>query len=791
MLPAFETISAKNHSILMKSITSALIISALLFVSHLASATQADDTTITIDSQIAGVTPFISQLTLTASDTTVIKQIQFTVTPKAGSVTRPLSGTYSQQYMIDHGYLVPPSMQIFLPVYGLYADFTNAVTLTYFFNDGSSKQDSTTIATAAFDDQGCGYNTPTVLKARTSDTSLSYDYIFIRSGCGNFSPVIVDSDSNLRWVSPLGVPNALTGASTFYQGAVYAGITSTLSRVDLDGTITVLHDYSATDNVTNFHHNIDPGKAGMLIEVDTDTQYESTILDVDLSGNVVKTFSLSDIISAAMTAGGDDPSQFVYPAPTDWFHNNAAYYNRDDDSLIISSRENFVICVDYETSTIKWILGDQTKKWFLFPSLAAFGLDLTPGSLPPVGQHAVSLTYDNDVLLFDDGFASNFQQPAGVQRTYSSPRKYQINLPATGASDAGTSTVVYNYEQNQTVYSAICSSVYEDAPNNYLVDYAAIGFPGTFNDLAQLLGLNSAGEQVFYYQYNTNTCNTAYNSQPIHLENTSFPIVGPQALNISTRGQVSNDDDTLIAGFIVTGTADKEVALRVLGPSLSDQGLSGTVVANPALTVYDSSGAVVATNDDWETDASSAELTANGLAPTNSVEAATVQTLAPGSYTVVASSVDGVAGLGLIEAYDLSPSDGSLLANLSTRGFVGLGDQALIAGFIAGAQSNASMIVRAIGPSLSSAGITNPLLNPYLTVYDSNGATIATNDDWASGTNTTELMDNGLAPSEDFESALVLHPPPGSYTAIIIGAGGGTGLALAEIYDLDQPVTPP
>jgi hypothetical protein len=527
----------------------------------------------------------------------------------------------------------------------------------------------------------------------------------------------------------------------------------------------------------------------MLIEVDTTAQYESTILDVDLSGNVAKTFSLSDIISTAMTAGGDDPSQFVYPAPTDWFHNNAAYYNRADNSIIVSSRENFVICIDYETSTIKWILGDQTKHWFEFPSLAAFALDMTPGSLPPVGQHATSLTYDNNVLLFDDGFASSFQQPIGVQRTYSSPRKYQINL-TSGGSNAGTSTVVYNYEQNQTVYSAICSSVYEDMPNNYLVDYAAIGFPGTLNDLAQLLGLNSAGDQVFYYQYNTFTCNTAYNSQPIHLENTAFPIVGPQALNVSTRGQVSNDNDTLIGGFIVTGTADKEVALRVLGPSLSDQGLSGTV-ANPALTLFDSSGAVVATNDDWESDPGAADLTADGLAPTNSMEAATIQTLAPGAYTVVASSVDGVAGLGLVEAYDLAPSSGSQLANLSTRGFVGLGDGALITGFIAGAQSNSTIIVRALGPSLSGAGITDPLANPFLTVYDSNGATIATNDDWASGANTTELIANGLAPSEDFESALVLHPPAGSYTAIVTGAGGGTGAALAELYDLDQPITPP
>jgi hypothetical protein len=768
----------------MKICALAVIACSLTLASRFAMASQADDTTITIDGQAPGVTPFISQLTLTASDTTVINRIQFTIAPKSGSVTRPLSASYSQQYMIDRGYLVPPSTQIFFPVYGLYPDFSNTVTLTYFFNDGSSKEDSTTIVTTAFDDQGCGYNTPTAILPRTDDTTLSYDYIFIRSGCGSFSPVIIDSDSNLRWVSPLGVPNALTGATTFHQNAIYAGINSILYRIDLDGTVTMLHDYSVTDNVTAFHHNIDPGKAGLLIEVDTTTQYEATVVDVDFAGAVVKTFNLADIISAAMVAGGDDPNQFVASTPSDWFHNNAATYNRADDSIIISSRENFVICLDYETAAIKWILGDQTKAWYQFPSLAAFAVNMTPGSLPPIGQHATSLTYDNDLLLFDDGFASTFHQPIGVQRSYSSPRKYQLNLDTTGSGDPGTATVVYNYEQGQSVFSAICSSVYEDAPNNYLIDYAAIGFPGTVNDLVQLVGLNSANEQVFYYQYDTFTCNTAYAAQPIHLENTRFPVVGPQALNVSTRGQVSNSESTLIAGFIVTGAGDKAVALRVLGPSLADQGLSNTV-ADPALTVYDSSGTVVASNDNWQSDPGASDLTAAGLAPANMSEAATLQSLMPGSYTVVASSVDQSVGLGLVEVYDLSPESGSLLGNLSTRGFVGLGDQVLISGFIAGDQANVTMIVRALGPSLGTLGVTNFLPNPFLTVYDSNGAAIATNDDWANATHSEDLIRNGLAPTENFEAALVLHPPPGGYTAIVTGAGGGTGVALVEVYDLD------
>src|SRR6266581_7524851 len=130
---------------------SLIILGAVLIVfSHLAGATQADDTTITIESQTAGATPFLSQLTLTASDTTVIKSIQFTITPKIGSVTRPLSGTYSHDYLVSRGFLQPPSEEIFLPVYGLYDSFTNTVSLTYSFLDGSSKQDSTTITTEVF-----------------------------------------------------------------------------------------------------------------------------------------------------------------------------------------------------------------------------------------------------------------------------------------------------------------------------------------------------------------------------------------------------------------------------------------------------------------------------------------------------------------------------------------------------------------------------------------------------------------------------------------------------------------
>jgi arylsulfate sulfotransferase len=90
---------------------------------------------------------------------------------------------------------------------------------------------------------------------------------------------------------------------------------------------------------------------------------------------------------------------------------------------------------------------------------------------------------------------------------------------------------------NESIHCPLCGSVYEDAPLNYLIDYAFVnsGLPGS-PTFAQLLGLDAGGQEIFYYRYPTVGCSTAYNAIPIHLENTKFPTVGPQALNLSTRG---------------------------------------------------------------------------------------------------------------------------------------------------------------------------------------------------------------------------------------------------------------
>src|SRR5215470_15022872 len=141
----------------MKSCSLIITGTVLMVLTHLARANQAGDTTITITGHTAGDTPFISNLTLEVSNTTVLKSIQFAIDAKPGSVTRPLSGTYANDYLVSRGFEQPPD--ITLPVYGLYAGYTNVVRLTYRFMDGSSKQAVTSIATATFVEP-CGYQNP-------------------------------------------------------------------------------------------------------------------------------------------------------------------------------------------------------------------------------------------------------------------------------------------------------------------------------------------------------------------------------------------------------------------------------------------------------------------------------------------------------------------------------------------------------------------------------------------------------------------------------------------------------
>jgi hypothetical protein len=255
-----------------------------------------------------------------------------------------------------------------------------------------------------------------------------------------------------------------------------------------------------------------------------------------------------------------------------------------------------------------------------------------------------------------------------------------------------------------------------------------------------------------------------------------------QLLNISTRVDVQTGDNVAIGGFIITGNAAKKVIVRGLGPSLLSHGIRN-FLADPTLELHDHTGAIIAKNDNWK-DTQQAVIQATGLASTNDLESAIVATLAPGDYTAILRGKNGTTGVGLVEIYDLAPDSNSRLANISTRGFVQTGENVLIAGFILGdGTASERVIIRAIGPSLT--GVANVLADPTLALHDSNGTLLMFDDNWKN-VQQAEIQATGLAPTNDLESAIVATLPPGNYTAIVAGKNGGTGVALAEVYDLAE-----
>jgi uncharacterized protein (DUF1800 family) len=264
------------------------------------------------------------------------------------------------------------------------------------------------------------------------------------------------------------------------------------------------------------------------------------------------------------------------------------------------------------------------------------------------------------------------------------------------------------------------------------------------------------------------------------------------AVNLSTRMVVQTGDNVLIGGFIVYGSGQKKIAVRGMGPSLTALGISGAL-SDPMVELHDATGAIIASNDNWKTrpDGSSqqADIQAAGLAPTNDLESALIATINPGPYTVVVKGVNNATGVGLMEIYDLDP-DGSpaRLANLSTRGHVLGGDNVMIGGFIVRGDVNKRMLLRARGPSLFLSGvpIAGRLMDPNMELRDANGALIKANDNWRSDQQ-AEIAASSIAPTDDKEPAIVWTLAPGNYTTIVRGVNNTTGIALVEMYDLDQP----
>ena len=252
-------------------------------------------------------------------------------------------------------------------------------------------------------------------------------------------------------------------------------------------------------------------------------------------------------------------------------------------------------------------------------------------------------------------------------------------------------------------------------------------------------------------------------------------------LNVSTRVRVDEGASVMIGGFIITGDTAKKVVMRAIGPSLVDVGVPNAL-SDPVLELYDSTGRLMAQNDDCSSLPPS--LIPDGLKPPNGKESLITATLPAGAYTGVLRGVNGASGVGLFELFDLDQAS-SRLSNISTRGDVGLGNDVMIGGFIIGGDEPTKVIVRALGPSLAASGIADPLPNPLLELYDSNGSLIFGNDDWRA-TQAQQIIDSGFPPSDEREAAIIATLVPGSYTAMLRDAASESGIALIEVYNLED-----
>jgi hypothetical protein len=269
-------------------------------------------------------------------------------------------------------------------------------------------------------------------------------------------------------------------------------------------------------------------------------------------------------------------------------------------------------------------------------------------------------------------------------------------------------------------------------------------------------------------------------------------------MNVSGRGQVGTGSNILIEGFVIAGPANSEeqVLLRADGPILANFGLAGSLLSQPSLSLYNSAGAIIATNTGWSS-ASNAPAIANAAAtvgafslPAGSADSALLVNLPPGNYTMQITGANQSTGVALGEVYEIGAS-GDNVINLSTRGVVSAGSGALINGFVVAGTSPQQVLVRGDGPSLASFGVANALAQPVLQLFDSSGKLVASNTGWGANANASQIAAAASTvgafalPSGSADAALLVTLQPGAYTIVIAGAGGTSGVALAESYLLN------
>jgi sugar lactone lactonase YvrE len=260
---------------------------------------------------------------------------------------------------------------------------------------------------------------------------------------------------------------------------------------------------------------------------------------------------------------------------------------------------------------------------------------------------------------------------------------------------------------------------------------------------------------------------------------------GSAALFQDPTGIAVDSKGNLFVADSMNLTIRESYASAPAAPAISESPGPQTVVAGGTATFTVTATGVPAPTYQWLlngspiTNARNASLTLSNVQPSEA-----------GSYSVVVTNSQGSATSAAAELA-LTTAASPRLINISTRAYVGTGASIAIAGFVVTgpAGSTEQVLVRGVGPTLASYGITGYLAQPTLTLFNSAGVPIASNTGWGTGGNAAQIAAAATAcgafalPSGSADCALLATLPPGSYTAEVTGAAGTTGIALAEVYE--------
>ena len=434
---------------------------------------------------------------------------------------------------------------------------------------------------------------------------------------------------------------------------------------------------------------------------------------------------------------------------------------------------------------------------------------------PYLDQSGVSMASGGGTVL--DAGTTRWIGPGG-QDVYQNGSSWIIARHAYDANNAGTPTLLISdlyFDLNGwPTYTAPVTPTIQASPKS------ATQPPGTALDLS----VSATGTSLTYQWYKDGTVITGATSATLSFASlaatdagkytvtvsaggqavTTYPatlIVDTptpgRLVNLSVRTKAGTGQQTLIAGFIISGAGSKPVLIRGSGPTLANFGVS-SFLANPQLALYQGQ-TVIGSNDDWANAPDQTAITSfggdkMGTFALNAKESIITTSLAAAGYTAQVSDQTGGSGVALLEVFDTDSAQPGTdefaaqprLANVSARAQVGTGENILVAGFIINGNAPMRVMIRGLGPTLTNFGVQSTLADPQLTVYDGAQTPVNSNDNWGTFPDQDSIIAAGGDKSGSYaldahDAVLILDLPPGGYTAQLSGVNKGTGVGLLEI----------